>query len=187
MPKLREYERIRRELPELKLIQDSSRVALQIIKAIHVLSDEDLFGEAIHDPHMAKAARAGLLLLAGGMEDAHRIVQDLDTPEAQYWHGIVHRREPDFSNAKYWFRSLVHHPVFEQLAGERTSAALSGTLAIGSIVRNGQWDPMQFVDLCEACDAGKQPGLREELLALQNLEANHLLDFCICHAIGRVS
>ena len=187
MPALPEYERLRRELLELRLVQNSSRVAPLVISAIPSLSDQTLFGGTIHDSYMAQAARAGLFLLAGGLEEAHRIVQDLDTPEAQYWHGIVHRREPDFSNAKYWFRSLEHHPVFDQLAGEGIGASLPGTLAIGNIVRNGKWDPMRFVDFCEACETGEQPGLLEELLALQNLEADCLLEFCVRHAIEPVS
>ena len=36
---------------------------------------------------------------------AHNMVQEHeDNPVAGYLHGIIHRREGDFSNANYWFR-----------------------------------------------------------------------------------
>ncbi len=40
---------------------------------------------------------------AGRLDEAHAIVQGDPSPEAAYLHGIVHRREEDFSNARYWF------------------------------------------------------------------------------------
>ena len=184
MPTLPPYERFRREMPELSLVQDSSRVALQVISAIHTLSDEVLFGGAIDDSNVANAARAGLLLLAGGLEDAHRIVQDFDTPEARYWHGIVHRREPDPSNAKYWFRQLGHHAVFDDLVSKVTSGDLPSKRAVNHILQSGKWDPFRFVDLCDDCEKGAQSELRNELLIIQQKEIELLLTFCIHKALG---
>jgi hypothetical protein len=41
----------------------------------------------------------------GDIETPHSVVQHLEgTPEADFWHGIIHRLEGDSSNAKYWFR-----------------------------------------------------------------------------------
>ena len=184
MPTLTPYERLRREVPELGLVQDSSRVALQVISAIHTLSDEALFGGDIDDSNAAKAARAGLLLSAGGLEDAHRIVQDFDTPEARYWHGIVHRREPDPSNAKYWFRQLAHHPVFDDLARKVMSENLPRKRAVNHILQSGRWDPFRFVDLCDDCVKGVQSELLNELLIIQHKEVDLLLKFCIHKALG---
>ncbi len=59
---------------------------------------------------------AGIWLLAGDLNRSHEVSQNLDTAEGSYWHGIMHRREGDFWNAKYWFRKVGPHPVMEQLA-----------------------------------------------------------------------
>ncbi len=61
-------------------------------------------------------AEAGLWLLAGELDRSHEISQKWETSDGSYWHGIMHRREGDFWNAKYWFRNVGRHPVLEQLA-----------------------------------------------------------------------
>ena len=184
MPTLPPYERLRHEVPELTLVQDSSRVAPHVINPIHTLSDEALFCGVINDANAAKAARAGLLLLAGGLEAAHRIVQDFDTPEARYWHGIVHRREPDYSNAKYWFRQLGHHAVFDDLARAVTLEDSLSQKTNSRILQSGKWDPFRFVDLCDNCEKGGQTDLLDELLIIQQKEIDLLLNFCIQKTLG---
>jgi hypothetical protein len=57
-----------------------------------------------------------LWLLAGELDRSHVVSQSLETDEGSYWHGIMHRREGDFWNSKYWFRKVGRHPVMEQLA-----------------------------------------------------------------------
>ena len=48
---------------------------------------------------------AAIYLYADNLDSAHQEAQrDESDPEAAYWHGIMHRREGDFSNANYWFR-----------------------------------------------------------------------------------
>jgi len=41
-------------------------------------------------------------------EDAHRIVQDLDTQRAARIHAYLHRAEGDLGNADYWYRRAGH-------------------------------------------------------------------------------
>ena len=60
---------------------------------------------------------SGLWLLAGDLDRSHTISQSIDSPEGSFWHGIMHRREGDYGNAKYWFRRVGSHPVFDALAG----------------------------------------------------------------------
>ena len=50
------------------------------------------------------AVKAALFLCFDDLEKSHAIVQDLDTPVGSYLHAIIHRREGDFSNSKYWLR-----------------------------------------------------------------------------------
>ncbi|WP_372808767.1 hypothetical protein [Pontiella sp.] len=41
---------------------------------------------------------------AGDWEQAHRIVQEIDTKEAAWVHAYLHRVEGDPGNAAYWYR-----------------------------------------------------------------------------------
>jgi len=61
-------------------------------------------------------ALSGLWLLAGDLDRSHAISQDESSGTGSYWHGIMHRREGDYSNAGYWFRRVGSHPVLDQLA-----------------------------------------------------------------------
>lgn len=40
----------------------------------------------------------------GDWDKAHRIVQELNTPEAAWIHAYLHRVEGDLGNAAYWYR-----------------------------------------------------------------------------------
>jgi hypothetical protein len=121
------------------------------------------------------AAMSGLWLYFSCFDESHRISQDLATPEGSYWHGILHRQEPDPGNAAYWFRRIGDHPVFLLL---RTAAE---ELLAGAPVKFGlkdTWDPFQFIDFCE--EARRRPGSEHELVAreIQRAEWQLLFDYC---------
>src|SRR5437868_5279501 len=67
------------------------------------------------DRDCALACLAGLWLYHNFLDESHAISQDLDTVEGSYWHALMHRREPDYSNAKYWFRRVRDHAIFNEL------------------------------------------------------------------------
>jgi len=173
-----------RELPQLPLVHDETLAARNILKDIHQLSDEALFGGTIENSDMALAARAGLILAAGGWDEAHRIVQELDTPEAQYWHAIVHRREPDSSNAKYWFRQVGHHPVMDQLVVILSGPEGPDKTVLQQLTKSEKWDPFKYVDVCMACHSGSQKELLPILLDIQHKEFMSLLDYCTQHGLS---
>src|SRR5260370_12317445 len=56
--------------------------------------------------------RSLLLLEAGEFERSHSIVQAMSGSDPAYIHGMIHRVEGDFWNAKYWFRRSNKHPAF---------------------------------------------------------------------------
>ena len=66
-------------------------------------------------PNISKTGLAALWLLAGDLDRSHTLSQSIDTIDGSYWHGIMHRREGDYFNAKYWMRRTAGHPVTEQL------------------------------------------------------------------------
>src|SRR5438105_123592 len=69
------------------------------------LTPEILFGtQAVTHPELAQACISGLWLRHNFLDESHHISQDLHSLEGSYWHAIMHRREPDYWNSKYWFR-----------------------------------------------------------------------------------
>src|SRR5947199_8095716 len=80
----------------------------------------------VRDPEMARCCLAGLWLLHNYLDESHKISQEVETPTGSYWHGLMHRREPDFANSKYWFRRVGRHRVFEPLRVEAARLAAGG-------------------------------------------------------------
>lgn len=62
------------------------------------------------------ALAAGLWLYVDDLDRSHAISQSLPDATGSFWHGIMHRREGDFSNSHYWFRKTGHHPAMDQIA-----------------------------------------------------------------------
>lgn len=129
----------------------------------------------------AACLRALVLTWHDHLDEAHALVQDLSGGDAAWVHGIVHRREPDYSNARYWFRRVGAHPAFEALA-EVAAPVLAAHAALPHrLIRDGVWDPMAFVDAVSASARPSAPGDVVGLLQqLQRLEARilarHLAD-----------
>lgn len=143
--------------------------------------DEAILGGPPADPVMAAAVRAGLLLLADRMDESHEISQGISTPEGSWWHGIIHRREPDYDNARYWFRRVGRHPLTGKLA---ESAPGSGSALDRVCPGRSRWDPGAFIDLCEEARGARSP-LLEPLEVLQEHEVCALLAHCYREATGQ--
>ena len=126
-----------------------------------------------HAPH-PQAALAGLWTYFSCFDEAHSVAQEDNSVEGSYWHGILHRQEPDPGNASYWFRRVKHHPVFEPLA-----AAARGIVAqhpgCGFTVAT-KWDPHAFIDYCES--ARQHKSKEAAALAIQLAEWQLLFDYC---------
>ena len=93
---------------------------------LHALSIDSAFApHKVADRTMAQACVAGLWLRFDFLDESHAISQEIKTATGSFWHGIMHRREPDYDNAKYWFHRVPNHPVFGPLcAAARVAASL---------------------------------------------------------------
>ena len=123
-----------------------------------------------------QAALAGLLLRVGCWEESHAVAQDLNSAEGSYWHAIIHRMEPDSSNAGYWFRRVGGHAIFPELLRRA-----------GEILKKGgpqhwrlqsAWDPFLFI---QWCDEAREKGGQAEATAqdIQMAEWKLLFDWCV--------
>jgi hypothetical protein len=137
---------------------------------------------SIRDADMAACCCAALWLYHDFFDESHRLSQDIATPSGSYWHGFLHRREPDYGNAKYWFRRVGNHPVFEPLRQAAAELAKREPHA-EFLVRQQAWDPFAFIDLCEKSASNGSP---TEMLCrrIQQREWELLFDFCYRAAVG---
>ena len=125
----------------------------------------------INDPSLDghNAIKAGLWLYVDELDRSHAYSQDLHSPTGSFWHAIMHRREGDFPNAKYWYRKAGAHPAMGhiELAG--------GGSAAGSAI--AAYDPMSFVDRVERANARCESD-SPDLVALQHHEWRALFEWC---------
>jgi len=120
-------------------------------------------------------AIAGLWLYFSGFAESHAISQNLHSVEGAYWHGILHRQEPDNGNARYWLRRSAKHPIHPNLhqQAEWIVDDLSSHLVLPS-----PWDSLWFADLCDEAARSVSHPNREVALQIQLAEWQLLFDFC---------
>src|SRR6476659_710378 len=85
---------------------DSGRPDSRARSALKKLEAKSAFGHAatqLADAEMAACCMSGVWLLHDCLDESHSISQGIDTTSGSFWHAIMHSREGDFSNAKYWF------------------------------------------------------------------------------------
>ncbi|HKA08287.1 MAG TPA: hypothetical protein VKD71_13590 [Gemmataceae bacterium] len=141
--------------------------------ALAGLTPETAFS-VVRDREAGMACISGLWLYHDFLDESHTISQDLPSWYGSYWHGIMHRREPDASNAKYWFRRVEANPVFEALAGEASE--------LGLTLKSRKWDPFAFVDQCER-ERGRETDGEMTCRRVQLREMQLLFEWCYGKAI----
>jgi hypothetical protein len=142
--------------------------------------------QKVLDEEMGALCGAAVWLLHDFLDESHVISQGVSNPSGNYWHGVMHRREPDDSNAKYWFRRVDKHPVFEPLCMEARQIAEQSSAGGNAayLLDQAYWDPFQFIDLASAARRGKSE--HESLcLRIQQREWELLFAHCFKAALGR--
>jgi hypothetical protein len=133
-------------------------------------SQTDL-AKPVLDREAASACHSALWLYFDYLDESHTISQELSSAEGSCWHAIMHRREPDASNSKYWWRQVGNHQVFDLLQEHTPSLGYTFT------------SPSAFVDFCESV---RGSGSADEQTAqqVQLLEWQLLFDWCYKKAVG---
>lgn len=164
--------------------------------------------EALFSGKKLASSAYGRLVLAGlhqhndDLDASHVLCQkvgvDADCAGASYWHGMVHRRDPDFDNARYWFRKAGDFPALSEVSaevigllqrvlqvpdyGQARGAALQ---LLRRLQENGMWDALYFTDLCETCAGRGTAEDRRLLEEIQEVEFNAVFDWTYRTAMGR--
>ncbi len=130
------------------------------------------------------ALRAGLFQWHDFLDESHQLSQSIEGEGedrlGDYWHAIMHRREPDYSNAKYWFRQIGRQQIYRPLQKEAdaTLANLGDAQAArwrDRLQPGSKWDPFAFVDLCEECAADETTDLAYAARRIQYIEMSLLM------------
>jgi hypothetical protein len=134
-----------------------------------------------HPALQGSSLEALMWVRIGDIEPAHALVQSATRGLEAYIHGVIHRIEGDFWNAKYWFRQ-VRAP---ELLAKIQSHVEHGTAILGSKdSRTATWvGPIDFVDAWEKAVSnrtpdgngpGNGPGQKNDVLRLRQ---NALLEW----------
>jgi hypothetical protein len=122
-------------------------------------------GDRIRFLALPDACRAGLWLRFNCLDESHAVSQELHTPDGSAWHAVMHRREPDAWNSKYWWRKVGNHPALVRLRSEAPALGYAYTT------------PEAFVDFCERV-RGTNTDDERTAEAVQELEWRCLFEHC---------
>jgi hypothetical protein len=113
------------------------------------------------DARSADLLHALALLWHDRLDAAHELVQAREgDAEADLLHALLHRREGDYGNARYWFSAVGAHPLYAEI----TPVAR----ALGVVDGTGVFAPGLMVEAVRAACAGERASA--PLVALQRQE-----------------
>ena len=132
------------------------------------VSQSDLSG------NNADLMRSAALLWHDCLDESHAISQDINSSDGSFLHAIMHRREPDYSNAKYWFNRVGAHDAFLEIFDRVKKISIDTSCS--QLVEN-DWDPFVMIDSVSQADSGSEE--YKLLQRIQKIEFEVLLKrFC---------
>lgn len=150
---------------------------------------------SLFDMTYGLSIKAGLHLWNESLDKSHCLSQNIPHPTGSYWHGIMHRMEGDYDNAKYWFDRVGTHPIYKTLHMEKLKRLNSRDidhlesrelrLCLRQLLLQPAWDPYLFVDAIQASvTLGREPKVERMLQAMQKQEILALMEYCYRKASG---
>jgi hypothetical protein len=175
------FSRLRSSLDtsELASLGPESRPSSRPAPEVEAFVESVLSGSTLSERR--KSLIRGLLLLwHDHLEEAHSIAQAVEDADGSLLHAIMHRREPDYGNAKYWFRRVGPHPCYGSITKEVCSWPEPQAKLASKLAPLGKWDPFAFVDSCESAAGSRgAAGDRAILERVQKIETEAFLQHLI--------
>lgn len=146
---------------------------------------QDLLSVPIRSMDDANACLAGLWLWHDCLDPSHLISQSLPSATGSFWHAILHRREGDFSNSKYWCDRCAKHPVLPVILAQVMPIVgpMPADKTILKLTMNG-WNPHAFVDLVQRVHTQSADPFHRLAVSIQQLEWRLLFDYSLRAATG---
>lgn len=141
----------------------------EVWRRLQQADDATVAGAPIGEAKAFRLVRGALLYALDDLDGCHKFFQDDPSDLGSYWHGMMHRREGDFDNARYWFRRAGALPFFDTLHHE-------ASLISADMANQLSWDPYLFTGQCEQCRFGAEDE-GGELLRLQRCEFDAIFDY----------
>jgi hypothetical protein len=151
---------------------DEGKTLLRALRAEHVLS------KPVARTDAGNAVLSGLWLWHDWLDESHRLSQEIHSSTGSFLHAIMHRREGDFGNSKYWYARCRGHAAHARAAKlAEPELARPEYARLAERFHRGSWDGYALVDLAEEThrraleDPARQLGV-----ALQRIEWAAIFD-----------
>ena len=148
------------------------------------IAPADLLRGPLVNPAMAQCVLCGLWLWHDFLDEAHTLAQADTTVTGSLWHAIMHRRQGDFANSKYWYAKCQRHFILGPLA--QHVSVMTNTLPADTrllrLTLSG-WDAVAFVDLVQDVAAAPADPLHALAVEIQQLEWRLLLEHCAAQSV----
>jgi hypothetical protein len=153
--------------------------------AIEILNPDSVLAGPVVRRDDAQAVLAGLWLWHDYLDASHTISQSIPSATGSFWHAIMHRREGDFSNSKYWNARCRNHPAYATLAthADEIVRHAPADKSVLRVTAQG-WNGDAFVDLVEALHDRPDDPRHSLAVAMQKAEWRVLFDHCVRSARG---
>ncbi len=157
----------------------------EIRKVLKDVTPKQLLSVPIKDESEARCILSALYLWHDCLDESHTISQSISTATGSFWHAIMHRREGDFANSKYWYARCQNHPALPIIAAQVNTfvSTLPADKTILRITQSG-FNPDAFVDFAQQSHTNPHTDQYRLAVSLQQIEWRCLFDYSVRQASG---